>query len=170
MPIRTEASEAGKQPPALDDTANASDLYYEDIEAAEEAFPLHRVISRRLDPPRDTSENRTSSTSPTSPTKSSGFAAQLTERIKNVNPSRLFASKQVQHFDKPSQNMPTDVPRPGPAKLKRNAGLDQWLEAAKNCKYLSEAHMKELCEKVKELLMEGSYGFDKRERSTELAV
>ena len=51
--------------------------------------------------------------------------------------------------------MPANVPRPGPAKLKRNAGPDEWLEAAKNCKYLSEAHMKELCERVKELLMEG---------------
>ncbi|KAL9625155.1 MAG: hypothetical protein Q9160_000556 [Pyrenula sp. 1 TL-2023] len=155
MPNRTEA---GKPPPALIDIANASDLNYVEIneeEEAEESVPLHRVNSRRFDTPRDTSENRKEDSS-TSPTKSSGFAAQLTERIKNVNPSRLFASKQVQHLDKTPQAMPTDVPRPGPAKLKRNAGLDQWLEAAKNCKYLSEAHMKELCEKVKELLMEES--------------
>jgi serine/threonine-protein phosphatase PP1-1 len=47
------------------------------------------------------------------------------------------------------------VPQPGPAKLKRNAGPDQWLEAAKDCKYLSEAHMKQLCEMVKEYMMEG---------------
>lgn len=47
------------------------------------------------------------------------------------------------------------VPQPGPAKLKRNAGPDEWLEAAKNCKYLSEAHMKQLCEIVKEYMMEG---------------
>lgn len=47
------------------------------------------------------------------------------------------------------------VPQPGPAKLKRNAGPDEWLEAAKDCKYLSEAHMKQLCEIVKEYMMEG---------------
>lgn len=47
------------------------------------------------------------------------------------------------------------VPQPGPAKLKRNAGPDEWLEAAKDCKYLSEAHMKQLCEMVKEYMMEG---------------
>jgi serine/threonine-protein phosphatase PP1-1 len=48
------------------------------------------------------------------------------------------------------------VPQPGPAKLKRNAGPDEWLEAAKDCKYLSEAHMKQLCEMVKEYMMEES--------------
>ena len=47
------------------------------------------------------------------------------------------------------------VPQPGPAKLKRNAGPDEWLEAAKDCKYLSEQHMKQLCEIVKEYMMEG---------------
>lgn len=49
------------------------------------------------------------------------------------------------------------VPQPGPAKLKRNAGPDEWLEAAKDCKYLSEAHMKQLCEMVKEYMMEGEH-------------
>jgi hypothetical protein len=47
------------------------------------------------------------------------------------------------------------IPQPGPAKLKRNAGPDEWLEAAKDCKYLSEPHMKQLCEIVKEYMMEG---------------
>ncbi|KAK2751180.1 hypothetical protein FQN57_000257 [Myotisia sp. PD_48] len=46
------------------------------------------------------------------------------------------------------------VPQPGPARLKQNAGPDEWLEAAKNCKYLSEKHMKELCELVKAYMME----------------
>lgn len=49
------------------------------------------------------------------------------------------------------------VPKPGPAKLKRNAGPDEWLEAAKNCKHLSEYHMKSLCEMVKEFMMEGMF-------------
>ena len=49
------------------------------------------------------------------------------------------------------------VPQPGPAKLKRNAGPDEWLEAAKDCKYLSESHMKQLCEIVKEYMMEGAF-------------
>ncbi|KAK2735606.1 hypothetical protein FQN55_002190 [Onygenales sp. PD_40] len=48
------------------------------------------------------------------------------------------------------------VPQPGPARLKRSAGPDQWLEAAKDCKYLSEHHMKQLCEIVKEYMMEES--------------
>lgn len=48
------------------------------------------------------------------------------------------------------------VPVPGPARLKRSAGPDEWLEAAKNCKYLSEYHMKQLCEIVKEYMMEES--------------
>lgn len=48
-----------------------------------------------------------------------------------------------------------DVPRPGPAKLQPGAGLDAWLEEAKQCHYLPEPVMKQLCEMVKEVLMEG---------------
>lgn len=48
------------------------------------------------------------------------------------------------------------VPKPGPAKLLPGAGLDEWLEEAKQCHYLPEAVMKQLCEMVKEVLMEES--------------
>lgn len=48
------------------------------------------------------------------------------------------------------------IPVPGPARLKRSAGPDEWLQAAKSCKYLSEYHMKQLCEIVKEYMMEES--------------
>lgn len=48
-----------------------------------------------------------------------------------------------------------NVPKPGPAKLKPNSELAEWLEQAKQCHYLPEAVMKQLCEKVKECLMEG---------------
>ncbi|KAI9731398.1 MAG: hypothetical protein M1834_005304 [Cirrosporium novae-zelandiae] len=48
------------------------------------------------------------------------------------------------------------VPQPGPAKLTSGAGLDEWLEQAKQCKYLPERVMKELCEIVKAYLMEES--------------
>ena len=48
------------------------------------------------------------------------------------------------------------VPQPGPAKLTRNADLDEWLEAAKRNKYLPERVMKQLFEMCKELLMEES--------------
>lgn len=48
-----------------------------------------------------------------------------------------------------------DVPQPGPARLAKGAGPDEWLEQAKQCKYLPEADMKRLCEIVKECLMEG---------------
>lgn len=61
-----------------------------------------------------------------------------------------------------------DVPQPGPARLSKGAGPDEWLEQAKQCKYLPEADMKRLCEIVKECLMEGEtlplFGF---ENSTE---
>ncbi|KAF2728490.1 serine/threonine-protein phosphatase 6 [Polyplosphaeria fusca] len=50
----------------------------------------------------------------------------------------------------------SDVPQPGPARLAKGAGPDEWLEQAKRCKYLPEADMKRLCEIVKECLMEES--------------
>ena len=49
----------------------------------------------------------------------------------------------------------SDVPQPGPARLAKGAGPDEWLEQAKQCIYLPEAEMKRLCEIVKECLMEG---------------
>lgn len=49
------------------------------------------------------------------------------------------------------------VPKPGPAQLTSGAGLDEWLEEAKQCHYLPEPVMKELCEMVKEVLMEGKF-------------
>jgi serine/threonine-protein phosphatase PP1-1 len=51
----------------------------------------------------------------------------------------------------------SDVPQPGPARLSKGAGPDEWLEQAKTCKYLPEADMKRLCEIVKECLMEGEF-------------
>lgn len=48
------------------------------------------------------------------------------------------------------------VPKPGPANLRPGAGLDEWLEEAKQCHYLPESVMKQLCEMVKEVLMEES--------------
>lgn len=53
--------------------------------------------------------------------------------------------------------MANGIPRPGPANLTANAGLDEWLEEAKQCHYLPERAMKELCEMVKEVLMEGMW-------------
>lgn len=55
-----------------------------------------------------------------------------------------------------------DVPQPGPARLSKGAGPDEWLEQAKQCKYLPEADMKRLCEIVKEYLMEGKFDFQGR--------
>lgn len=49
-----------------------------------------------------------------------------------------------------------NVPKPGPANLTPGAGLDEWLEEAKQCHYLPESVMKQLCEMVKEVLMEES--------------
>lgn len=56
----------------------------------------------------------------------------------------------------PKEKMPaSNVPKPGPAKLTRNADLQEWLEQALLCRYLPEPIMKQLCERVKECLMEG---------------
>ncbi|KAB8364853.1 hypothetical protein FH972_024715 [Carpinus fangiana] len=49
-----------------------------------------------------------------------------------------------------------DVPQPGPAEIRQGGGPDEWLEAAKQCKYLPEPDIKRLCEIVKEFLMEES--------------
>ncbi|KAF2239012.1 Metallo-dependent phosphatase [Viridothelium virens] len=49
-----------------------------------------------------------------------------------------------------------EIPQPGPASISPGGGPDEWLEAAKRCKYLPEADMKRLCEICKELLMEES--------------
>lgn len=49
-----------------------------------------------------------------------------------------------------------NIPKPGPASLRPGAGLDEWLEEAKQCHYLPESVMKQLCEMVKEVLMEGT--------------
>jgi hypothetical protein len=51
------------------------------------------------------------------------------------------------------------VPKPGPAKLFPKSGLDEWLEQAKLCRYLPESAMKQLCEIVKECLMEGEHTY-----------
>jgi hypothetical protein len=48
-----------------------------------------------------------------------------------------------------------EVPQPGPARISKGGGPDEWLAAARQCKYLPEADMKRLCEIVKECLMEG---------------
>lgn len=63
----------------------------------------------------------------------------------------------VTYTSKSDRKMATDrkVPQPGPARIAKGGGPDEWLEAAKQCKYLPEAHMKQLCETVKEFLMEG---------------
>ncbi|KAI9761222.1 MAG: sporulation-induced protein [Chaenotheca gracillima] len=51
---------------------------------------------------------------------------------------------------------PDSIPQPGPARISKGAGPDEWLEQARQCKYLPEADMKRLCEIVKECLMEES--------------
>ena len=47
------------------------------------------------------------------------------------------------------------APKPGPAKLSKSAGIDEWLQKALNNQYLPESVMKKLCEICKEYLMEG---------------
>ena len=59
----------------------------------------------------------------------------------------------------PTATMSSNVPRPGPAKLGPNAGLEEWLEEAKLCHYLPENAMKQLCEIVKACLMEGLFKY-----------
>lgn len=49
-----------------------------------------------------------------------------------------------------------NVPKPGPANLRPNSTPEEWLAEAKLCHYLPESVMKQLCEMVKEHLMEES--------------
>ncbi|KAL0941140.1 protein phosphatase 2a [Colletotrichum truncatum] len=72
----------------------------------------------------------------------------------DFNPHEIEAQSQV--YKQVLNKMASHIPRPGPAQLSPNAGLDEWLEEAKQCHYLPERAMKELCELVKEVLMEES--------------
>lgn len=85
------------------------------------------------------------------------LAVYYTEFNPNIsedfNPCDIEATSQV--HTQILGKMASHIPRPGPAKLSPNAGLDEWLEEAKQCHYLPERAMKELCELVKEVLMEG---------------
>ncbi|KAF4776610.1 calcineurin-like phosphoesterase [Colletotrichum scovillei] len=86
------------------------------------------------------------------------LAVYYTEFNPNIsedfNPYDIEATSQV--HTQILEKMASHIPRPGPAKLSPNAGLDEWLEEAKQCHYLPERAMKELCELVKEVLMEES--------------
>lgn len=80
----------------------------------------------------------------------------LTVRNANI-PSSIGPEASISAYTAPA-NMSSSpkVPQPGPARLSKNAGLDEWLEAAKRNKYLPERVMKQLFEMCKELLMEES--------------
>ncbi|KAF9877607.1 protein phosphatase 2a [Colletotrichum karsti] len=85
---------------------------------------------------------------------------ELTEEFnpnisEDFDPYEAEANSQV-HAQILDNKMASHIPRPGPAQLSPNAGLDEWLEEAKQCHYLPERAMKELCELVKEVLMEES--------------
>jgi serine/threonine-protein phosphatase PP1-1 len=89
------------------------------------------------------------------------YAAELAQTTSlgdtvSVSPACFIA------FDHITIMATKSVPRPGPANLGPNSGLDEWLEEAKQCHYLPESVMKELCEKVKEVLMEGTIFFSHR--------
>jgi len=71
------------------------------------------------------------------------------------NPQQTIRSARSPRRTRRTMSSQAKVPKPGPAKLTARAGLDEWLEQAKQCKYLPESAMKQLCEMVKECLMEG---------------
>jgi hypothetical protein len=82
--------------------------------------------------------------------------SEFSEYNHDHDPERTdFTDSQIYHFSK----MTTPVPRPGPAKLGPRSGLPEWLAEAKQCHYLPESAMKQLCEMVKECLMEGRWAF-----------
>lgn len=78
----------------------------------------------------------------------------LKRSLVNFQQSSLLLSRPLPR-PRTSKMPNPSVPKPGPANLTKNAGLEQWLEEAKQCHYLPEAVMKQLCEMVKECLMEG---------------
>lgn len=82
----------------------------------------------------------------------SGIKAPLPRDSQSPNWFRASHKNRTAH-----PKMASTVPRPGPARLTPGAGLDEWLEEAKQCHYLPEYAMKQLCEYVKECLMEGQF-------------
>ncbi len=95
-----------------------------------------------------------SSTPPSLPrsTETSGTGTSSTTTTTTTT-SRGQAN--VQRLVDLSNMAPGKVPQPGPAKLTKNSGPDEWLKCALNNQYLPEAIIKKLCEMCKELLMEG---------------
>lgn len=86
----------------------------------------------------------------------SGFALASTSQPTLLRSRKCVDYHSSKQADSGAFKMPkSSVPKPGPAKLTANAGLDEWLEEAKQCHYLPEPVMKQLCEIVKEVLMEG---------------
>jgi hypothetical protein len=85
-----------------------------------------------------------------------------------LSPSYSVTPQRADYRSVPSRPLPPlptkkmanpNVPKPGPAKLSQRSGPDEWLEEAKQCHYLPEMAMKQLCEMVKECLMEGKPNF-----------
>ena len=86
-------------------------------------------------------------------------SASRKSHSRNSHPSIASAASAAAILlpDLPAMSTTTNpnVPQPGPARLGPKSSLPEWLEQAKLCKYLPESVMKELCEIVKECLMEG---------------
>lgn len=116
------------------------------------AIDLHHITPRPL-PPLPLPQL------PPYPSSQSHFSVPLLPNRKQLQTHKRFHAQILQRsslappleYKMPGPN----VPKPGPAKLKPNSELAEWLEEAKQCHYLPEAVMKQLCEKVKECLMEG---------------
>ena len=133
----------------------------EQIPPSDEPFPAIAVAVED-----DGDESNVASTS-----QAANIAPRPRRRSRTVTAADAYTAARIvtpQSFSLPANASQTTVPpvdmstkpkvpQPGPARLKRNAGPDEWLEAAKNCKYLSEPHMKQLCEMVKEYMMEGRH-------------
>jgi len=117
------------------------------------AIDLHHITPRPL-PPLPLPQL------PPYPSSQSHFSVPLLPNRKQLQTHKRFHAQILQRsslappleYKMPGPN----VPKPGPAKLKPNSELAEWLEEAKQCHYLPEAVMKQLCEKVKECLMEES--------------
>lgn len=119
-------------------------------ENEDEDYPEDYVFNDQSETQKITLSSKVFSSTPASASASASASTPAPSSSSTIYRARPLPPLPVKKMPGPN------VPKPGPAKLTKNAGLAEWLEEAKQCHYLPEQIMKQLCEMVKECLMEGA--------------